>query len=157
MDRLHAVEAFSLFAGTTPIPEKRGRPVSMSVLGWVGGIPDPVNGPLQAISGGTWHAITVGNRLSLDVGFGGQRHVTSVVFEAGDGPPGPVAVTIYARAKQTGMWKLVRRCSLPRSATRCVIPPQLTDAIRMEFEAGENRSGAAVGIGPVVIDMKKVQ
>jgi hypothetical protein len=66
-------------------------------------------------------------------------------------------VTIYARDKQTGQWKLVRRCPLPRSATRCVIPPQNTDAIRMEFEAGENRGGAAVGIGPVVVDMRKFQ
>jgi hypothetical protein len=57
MDRLHAEEAFSLFAGTAPTPQKLGRPVSMQVLGWIGGIPDPVSGPLQAISGGTWYAL----------------------------------------------------------------------------------------------------
>jgi hypothetical protein len=157
MDRLHAEEAFSLFAGTAPIPGRRARPVSMQVMGWVGGIPEPVNGPLQAISGGTWCAIPVGSRLSLDVGFGGQRHVRSISFEAGDGPPGPVAVTIFARVKQTGLWKLVRRCPLPRPATRCVIPPQHTDAIRMEFEVGEHRHGVPVGIGPLVVDMKQFQ
>lgn len=157
MDRLHAVEAFSLFTGTSPIPEKLGRPVSMQVLGWVGGIADPVNGPLQAISGGTWHATTVGSRLSLDIGLGGQRHVRSIAFEAGDGPPPPAAVTIYARVKQTGQWKLVRRCPLSRPATRCVIPPQQTDALRLEFETAGNRSGTAIGIGPLVVDMKQFQ
>jgi hypothetical protein len=129
----------------------------MQVLGWIGGIPDPVNGPLQSISGGTWRAIPVGSRLSIDIGFGGQRHVRSISFEAGDGPPGPIAVNILVREKHTAPWKLVRRCSLPAATTRCVIPPQHTDALRLEFEVEKSRHDIVVGIGPLVVDMKQFQ
>jgi hypothetical protein len=132
-----------------------GRPTGVSVLGWVGASASPANGPLQAISGGTWSAMPIGKRLSLDIRLGGTRYVTGLVFNPADHPATPVSVTVRARSRHTGLWSLVGRCSLGRATIRCPIRAVQTDALRLEFDPGTNEGNVAVP--PVRIDMKRIQ
>jgi hypothetical protein len=132
-----------------------GRATGVSILGWVGGCPTPARGPLQVISGGTWTAIPIGRRLSLDIGLGGTRYITGITFEPADHPATPVSVAIHARCRRTGNWRFLRRCQLRRAHFRCPILPVQADALRLEFDPGE--AGRGVAVGPVRIDMKRIQ